>query len=168
MSATYRKYVKVDHTDKDILLPGEYFVVSSRGKYRNKRVWANMDLWGVTFFPSKLEFKAACELEYQQQEGYITNLKKQVDYEVTPRLQDVSDDGHLVTHDPIRYRADFEYFDVALGATVVVDVKGRRDKLFDLKWHLLRGNHGVGRIFCLWYADRKELSFGGQWVFGEE
>lgn len=161
-----RKYVEVDHTDKDALKPGEYFVVAAkRGKYRNKRVWANMDLWGVTFFPSKLEFTVACELEYQQEEGYIRDLKKQVDYEVAPKLLDVSYDCEMVVHDPIRYRADFEYFDYTFDATVIVDVKGRRDKLFDLKWHLLRGNHGLGKVFCLWYADRKELSFGGQWVW---
>lgn len=165
MSIVYRS---VDHSDKDSLVTGEYFVTGHRGKFKNKPVWACTYTWGLVRFDSILEFEVAQKLEDSAEEGYVDGLERQIAFVVAPAIEQVNERGQVERLKPITYRADFVYWDVALDCRVIVDVKGRRDKLFDLKWHLLKGEHGMSKegkptTFVIWYKDRQEITHGGGW-----
>lgn len=82
---------------------------------------------------SQAEARKYQELLLWQQAGIIRNLKVHPRYELIPPFE--CRDGRVRG---IWYEADFEYFDEALGETVVLDVKGMQTAVFKLKSKLFR------------------------------
>jgi hypothetical protein len=99
-------------------------------KLRNTKVTVN----GETF-DSKREYDRWCELRILERAGFITELKRQVEYELIPKQVEVYErygkngkrlkDGVRVLEREVKYIADFEY--IRNGKKVVEDAKGYRD-----------------------------------------
>ena len=85
-------------------------------KYNNKKVVVN----GITY-DSKKEYARHCDLLLMERAGLISQLQRQVKYELIPTQRI---DGKVVER-PISYIADFVY--TKDGGLVVEDVKGYRD-----------------------------------------
>lgn len=101
-------------------------------KYRNKKLDTP---YGK--FDSKKEYNRYMTLQYQQQNGKIKNLQRQVRYNLLPS-QYV--DGKCVERG-ISYIADFVYEQD--GKTVIEDVKGYRTDVYKIKRKLMLYIHGV-------------------------
>lgn len=99
-----------------------------RNKYHAIKTWTD-GIW----FDSKREARCYQTLLMRQRAGEITHLARQVPYELQPGF--VANDGAKVR--PIKYIADFVYYDVILGKQVIVDCKGYRTKEYLLKKKLL-------------------------------
>lgn len=86
-------------------------------------------------FDSKREYRRWCELKILERAGQISDLQRQVVYELIPRQTEPYErygkngrrlkDGERVLELPVRYIADFQY--VQDGKTIVEDVKGYRN-----------------------------------------
>ena len=85
-------------------------------KYNNKKIVVN----GITC-DSKKEYARHCDLMLMERAGLISQLQRQVKYELIPTQRI---DGKVVER-PISYIADFVYHKD--GGLVVEDVKGYRD-----------------------------------------
>lgn len=81
---------------------------------------------------SKREARRWADLQWLEQAGQITQLRRQVEYRLVVN-------GLLVT----TYRADFVYFDVAAGREVVEDSKGWPSETWPLKKRLMLALHGI-------------------------
>lgn len=109
-------------------------------------------------FDSKKESIRWCELRIMERAGRITNLQRQVTYELIPVQRGECSDvykagpqkglpkpGPVIEH-PTRYVADFVYCD-QFGNTVVEDVKGYKNgaayDLFVIKRKLMLYVHGI-------------------------
>jgi hypothetical protein len=88
-------------------------------------------------FDSKAEHRRWCELKLLERAGRITDLQRQVTYELIPKQ-----DGERAT----KYVADFVYCDAA-GNTIVEDTKGYKKgaayDLFVIKRKLMLWVHGI-------------------------
>lgn len=100
-------------------------------KYRNKR---HDTPDGV--FDSEAEYRHWCHLKIRQRVGEITDLQRQVVFELAPA---VVVQGRK--RPPIRYIADMTY--VEAGNLVVADVKGAITPEYRIKRHLLMAVHGI-------------------------
>ena len=81
---------------------------------------------------SQKEANRWCELKLLQRAGKISDLKRQVSYELLPKQ-----DGERAVH----YVADFVY--VENGREVVEDAKGKRTKEYILKRKMMLYFHGI-------------------------
>lgn len=77
-------------------------------------------------FDSKREFHRWCELRLLERAGKISDLKRQVKFELIPKQ-----DGERACY----YIADFTYYDC--GQFVVEDCKGHKTEVYRLKKKLL-------------------------------
>ena len=93
---------------------------------------------GITF-DSKAEAARWVELKQLEKAGVITQLRRQVRYELLPKGKDST--GQTVRS--VAYVADFEYLDGMAGGLVVEDVKGMRTEVYRLKKKLLFHVHGI-------------------------
>lgn len=98
-------------------------------KYNNTRTVVD----GIKF-DSKAEARRYKELKLLEQAGYITDLQRQVKYELIPKQ-----DGERA----VNYYADFVYTETKTGLRVVEDVKGRRTRDYIIKRKLMRQVHGI-------------------------
>lgn len=101
----------------------------ARPKYRNKKTTV-----GGRVFDSKAEASRFVELKRMEEAGLISNLKRQVSFELAPA---VKIPGKRRMSPPLRYFADFTYEQD--GKTIIEDVKGQ-DKVtegYRIKRHLL-------------------------------
>jgi hypothetical protein len=99
-------------------------------KYRNQKV----EIDGITF-DSRKEARIWFELVKMQDQGLISDLRRQVYFELAPA---VKLDGEPKMKPPLRYQADFVY--VEDGELIVSDCKSaitRRHPLYRAKKHLL-------------------------------
>lgn len=96
-------------------------------KYNNRRV-NTPDGW----FDSQRELTRWGELKLLERAGKISELKRQVPYELIPKR------GRLRA---IRFVADFVYMEN--GREVVEDSKGYRNRIYMLKWRLMEWVHGI-------------------------
>lgn len=96
----------------------------ARRKYRNTPT----EVDGIKF-PSKLEAKRWCELKLLDRGGAISELKRQVPFELFGR------NGGLIC----RYRCDFMYRE--RGDFVVEDTKGMETPEFKIKRNLFADNY---------------------------
>lgn len=96
-------------------------------KYHNRRVLTE-DGW----FDSQRELRRWQELKLLEKAGEITELDRQVRFELIPK------DGRARA---ICYIADFVY--LRAGERVVEDSKGFRHKLYLLKKRLMKWRHGI-------------------------
>ena len=84
-------------------------------------------------FDSRREARRWSELQILQRAGYITDLERQVSIELLGR-----DDKILTpTGRPMRYVADFRYYDHKLKATVIEDAKGHPTDTYKMKEAIL-------------------------------
>jgi hypothetical protein len=101
-------------------------------KYGNRKITKD----GITFDSVK-EFKRFCELSLLERAGEVTDLKRQVRFELIPSQRI---DGKVVER-PVHYIADFVYQED--GHTVVEDTKGFKTKDYILKRKLMLHVHGI-------------------------
>ena len=115
-------------------------------KYHNTKT----EVDGIVF-DSKKEAKYYLYLKQLEKEGKITDLQRQVQYELVPAVWR-DEIVHLKTKDKtvrrlvqraINYVADFVYTDTATGATQVIDAKGFRLETYKLKKKMMRAFHGI-------------------------
>lgn len=103
-------------------------------KYRNQKCTVN----GISF-DSKKEARRYGELLLLERAGNISDLRRQVVFELIPR-QKTPDGGYM---HPVKYIADFVYRDEESGRTVVEDVKGKRTNVYVIKKKLMLERHGI-------------------------
>lgn len=109
--------------------------ITVRSKYRAKRIER-----GGQKFDSLAEYRRYLQLVNLELAGYILDLKRQVSFELARGVR--YSDAKRATP-PLRYVADFTYFDVAAGRFTVEDVKGMRLPLYKAKRHLMLALHGI-------------------------
>ena len=97
-------------------------------KYNNTKIRVDGRL-----FDSKAEAARWQELSLLERAGEITELERQVEYELIPKQK-----GERA----VKYVADFRYKDHE-GKTVVEDTKGVRTPVYILKRKLLLWVHGI-------------------------
>ena len=101
-------------------------------KYRNVKTQVD----GITF-DSKREAKHWQELQLRKKAGEITDLQRQVDLPLCCPSREHDGTSQVVAH----YRADFIYCEK--GVTHVVDAKGKRTRMYDLKKKWLYLQSGI-------------------------
>lgn len=108
----------------------------SKAKYHNQKV----EVSGIKF-DSKKEAARYQELMEQLKNGEINDLRLQVNFTIVEGF--TAPTGHRIK--PIRYVADFTYYD-SNGEYVVEDVKSpatRKDKAYRLKNKLMADKFGI-------------------------
>lgn len=101
-----------------------------RNKYGAKKI---KDPATGFVFDSKAEFIRWCELRIMERAGKISDLQRQVKYELIPKQK-----GERAC----TYLADFVYKD-SDGNTVVEDTKGVRTDAYRIKRKLMLWVHGI-------------------------
>lgn len=126
-----------------------------KNKYGAKKI----TLLDSTTFDSNKEYTRWCELKLLERAGKISDLQRQVKFELLPAVYETysrySDktgkrlkDGKRIIEKEVAYIADFVYKDEQ-GKTVVEDVKGYRDPSsagyakFVLKRKMMLHFHGI-------------------------
>lgn len=97
--------------------------MKNKPKYHNTRTCVD----GITF-DSKLEAKRYKELKTLESQGIIKNLVLQPSYELIPKFKK----GNKAYRKTC-YKADFSYFDLKQGKTIVEDTKGFKTDVYMLK-----------------------------------
>ena len=112
-------------------------------KYHSKKVKAN----GVTY-DSRKEYRRFCELSLLQRAGAITELQRQVEFELIPAQREPDTVGvrggvrkGKVIERKCSYVADFVYYEN--GKMVVEDTKGFRTADYKIKKKLMLWVHGI-------------------------
>lgn len=95
-------------------------------------------------YDSKKEYRRAQELELLQEKGIISELQKQVRFELIPsqREQPITRKSKVLERS-VSYVADFQYLRESDGALVVEDAKGMRTKEYIIKRKLMLYIHGI-------------------------
>lgn len=115
-------------------------------KYNNKKVTIN----GITFDSHK-EARRYGELRLLERSGAITNLARQVEYELIPVQKQTTEYTDkkgktrrktAVLERAVKYIADFVYYDKN-GQMVVEDAKGVRTKEYVIKRKLMLYMYGI-------------------------
>ena len=101
-------------------------------KYKSRKVKVAGEV-----FDSKKEYTRWCELALLQKAGQITDLKRQVKFELIPSQKI---DGKVAER-ACTYVADFVYQEN--GKTVVEDTKGFKTKDYIIKRKLMLWVHGI-------------------------
>lgn len=101
-------------------------------KYHNRKVTRD----GETFDSVK-EYRRFCELRLLERVGAVTDLRRQVKFELIPAQRI---DGKVVER-ACSYVADFVYMEN--GQQVVEDAKGMRTQEYRLKRKLMLWVHGI-------------------------
>jgi hypothetical protein len=91
-------------------------------------------------FDSKAEARRWAELVHLQNNEKIAALERQVAFELAPG---VKLHGEKRKRPPIRYVADFTYFEYATNSEVIEDTKGQDTPMSRLKRHLMKVVHGM-------------------------
>lgn len=100
-------------------------------KYGNKKTIID----GITF-DSQLEANRYCELKILLRAGKIRDLQLQPSFELIPGFY-----KNGITYRRVVYRADFSYFDIEKGKTIIEDTKGVKTKEYILKKKLFEYNY---------------------------
>ena len=118
-------------------------ILAYRSKYGNKKVGYNGEN-----FDSLKEYRRFCELSLLEKAGEITDLKRQVKFELIPAQYEPSTigarggvkRGKLLERE-VSYIADFVY--TQYGKQVVEDTKGFRTADYIIKRKLMLWVHGI-------------------------
>lgn len=102
---------------------------ASGSKYGNKKIVAA----DGTKFDSLAELNRWSHLQMLQRGGHISDLRRQVVFEMVPSVKFA---GAARARPAIRYIADFVYLEQ--GAEVIEDVKGVETPEFKIKRHLMK------------------------------
>lgn len=92
-------------------------------KYKNKKVLLD----GIEF-DSQLEARRYCELKILERVKEIKDLRRQVEFELQPSYRK---NNKVIRN--IKYVADFVYYDVRRGKTIIEDAKGFKTEIYKLK-----------------------------------
>ena len=119
-------------------------------KYGNKKVTVDGEV-----FDSKREYYRYTDLKFLESCGDISDLRRQVVYELIPAQREKSTrvykkgrkkgqpiEGKIIEK-AVNYVADFVYTDKATGKEVVEDAKGMRTKDYIIKRKLMLYIHGI-------------------------
>ena len=104
-----------------------------KSKYNNKIT----ELDGIKFH-SRKESARYAQLKLYEKGGLISDLRLQVTYELIPKLV-----INGKTERAIKYVADFVYYDTVHKCEVVEDVKGFKDRVYLLKYRLMKLIHNI-------------------------
>lgn len=114
-------------------------------KYGNRKIAFD----GQTF-DSKKEMRHYTELLLLEKAGKITDLQRQVKFQLIPAQREPDIIGPKGGHKPgkliereVAYVADFVYTDLQTGQTVVMDTKGFRTKEYTIKRKMMLYFHGI-------------------------
>ena len=119
-------------------------------KYHNKKC-----VYLGENFDSRKEARRYAELLILEKAGHISDLRRQVSYELIPAQREVSFDVYKrgarkgetkegkIIEKAVCYVADFVYTDNATGEEVVEDVKGIRTKEYVLKRKMMLFLKGI-------------------------
>lgn len=117
----------------------------SRNKYRNRKVEAD----GVVFDSVK-EARRWRELTLLQSAGEISDLERQVKFELIPAQHEPDRTGKRggtikgkLLERKVEYIADFVYTDVKTGQRIVEDTKGVKTKDYIIKRKLMLYVHNI-------------------------
>ena len=121
----------------------------AKAKYHNQRTRTSDGI----VHDSQKEAMRWCELKMLEKAGKITDLQRQVEYELIPNQFETIErygkngnrlrDGIKVLERRVVYVADFVYTDLESGKTVVEDTKGVKTKDYIIKRKLLLFTHGI-------------------------
>lgn len=103
-----------------------------RNKYGSRKIMVNGER-----FDSKKEYKRFVELSLLERAGKISNLRRQVKYDLLPSQRI---DGKVIER-PVRYIADFVYEQD--GEKIVEDTKGMRTTDYVLKRKMMLYFHRI-------------------------
>lgn len=108
-------------------------------KYHARKVVAQGQV-----FDSEKEYARYLELKLLEKAGEISQLERQVKYDLIPKQMD--EEGKMIER-PTVYVADFQYRDNNTGEFIVEDVKGYRRgqayAVFSLKRKLMLWRYGI-------------------------
>ena len=121
-----------------------------RNKYGNKKITRN----GVTFDSLK-EYRRFCELSLLEKAGEITDLQRQVPFQLIPtqreetcevykrgKFKGLPKQGKVIEKE-VTYIADFVYPIAATGEEIVEDTKGYRTADYILKRKMMLYFHSI-------------------------
>lgn len=91
-------------------------------------------------FDSKAEAHRYLDLRQLQGQGVITELRRQVIFELVPGVRLL---GAKRATPALRFVADFTYTVTKTGLQVVEDVKGMRTPVYRIKRHLMKALLGI-------------------------
>ncbi len=103
-------------------------------KYHNRKITRDDET-----FDSVKEYRRWCELKLMERAGVITNLRRQVKFELIPTQKDP--ETKKVIERACNYVADFVYWDGS--KTVVEDTKGFKTKEYIIKRKMMLCIHGI-------------------------
>ena len=120
-----------------------------RSKYKNRKV---VTAEGV--FDSVHEYQRYLELKIMERAGRISDLQRQVKYELLPAIYETYErysektgkrlkNGRKLIEHGVSYVADFVYKDLETGQTVVEDAKGVRTDDYIIKRKMMLRFHGI-------------------------
>lgn len=89
------------------------------------------------------ELRRGAELELMHRAGIISDLQKQVPYELIPAHYEVVNGKRKCIERACTYKADFVYYDVENKQLIVEDSKGFRTKDYVIKRKLMLHVHGI-------------------------
>ena len=120
------------HLSKDVYekLVGKSIDIK-QNKYKNKKIEYDGILWD-----SKKEMSYYIKFKLMEKSGEISELKRQVKYELQPKYQFK---GKSIRQ--ILYIADFTY--KKNGIIHVIDVKGYRNEIYKLKKKIFEYKYGI-------------------------
>ena len=114
-------------------------------KYKNTKTIVD----GITF-DSKKEAKRWTELKLLESAGVISDLRRQVRFELIPAQREpdtIGSRGGIIKgkliERKVEYVADFVYRDTGTGEIVVEDTKGIQTKDYKIKRKLMLWVHGI-------------------------
>ena len=118
-------------------------------KYHNRKITRDGES-----FDSVKEYHRWCELKLLERAGVITDLKRQVKYELLPAIYETYErysektgkrlkNGRKLIEHGVSYVADFVYKDLETGQTVVEDAKGVRTDDYIIKRKMMLRFHGI-------------------------
>ena len=89
------------------------------------------------------ERKRGAELELLQRAGIISDLQKQVKYDLIPAHYEIVNGKRKCIERACTYKADFVYYDIENKQLVVEDSKGVRTKDYVIRRKLMLHVHGI-------------------------
>jgi hypothetical protein len=105
-------------------------------KYRNTKCE-----WNGEKFDSKRELARYQELLLLQKAGKISELERQVVFVLAPAVRLACKNNRMKA--ALRFVADFRYRDILREELVTEDCKGMRNRVYEIKRHLLKAIHGI-------------------------
>ena len=92
-------------------------------------------------FDSKREYARWCELKLLERAGKISDLRRQIQFELIPGAYEIQNGRRVCVERPVKYIADFVYYEK--GQRIVEDCKGQRTQMYIIKRKLMLNRYGI-------------------------